>query len=198
MSCRVRQNNASHLFTVHRKDRESLKDYIKHFNQVILEVENPSDKVAVMAMMEGLRPGPLFGSFSKNGPKTLSILQSKANKYIGAEELAKAKCISRGKDDHKRKKLDSRQAEYRDEVKSKRSDRDAKRRTNDRRPRTLPCQPDLMMPPFNALVAQVFMEIKNKEFVKWPGKIKTNPLRGNKNKYCKFHKDHEHNTDDCL
>ena len=35
---------------------ESLKDYVRRFNLVVLEVEDPSDKVVVMAMMEGLRP----------------------------------------------------------------------------------------------------------------------------------------------
>ncbi|GFZ10378.1 hypothetical protein Acr_21g0009770 [Actinidia rufa] len=91
MSCRNRQKNASHLFTVHQKETESLKDFVKRFNQAILEVEDPSDKVIIMAMMEGLRPGPLFDSLSKNVPETLSALQSKADKYIAAEELAEAK-----------------------------------------------------------------------------------------------------------
>ena len=54
-------------------------------------MEDPSDKVAVMAMMEELHPGPLFDSLSKNVPETLSTLQSKADKYIIAEELAEAK-----------------------------------------------------------------------------------------------------------
>ena len=53
-----------------------------------------------------------------------------------------------------------------------------------------------MLPPLSAPIAQVLMEIKNKEFVKWSGKIKTNPLRRNKNKYCEFHKDHSYNIED--
>ena len=56
MSCRVRQKNIFHLFTVHQKEIERLKDYVKSFNQSFLEVENPSDKVVMMGMMEGLRP----------------------------------------------------------------------------------------------------------------------------------------------
>ncbi|GFS37266.1 hypothetical protein Acr_00g0051020 [Actinidia rufa] len=102
MSCRIRQKNASHLFTVHQKETENLKDYVKRFNQAILEVEDSSNKVVIMAMMEGLRS---------------------ADKYIAAEELAEAKCRRQGRDDPKRKEPDSKQPEYRDEARSKRSNR---------------------------------------------------------------------------
>ncbi|GFY81585.1 histone B2 [Actinidia rufa] len=177
-----RQKNASHLFTVHQKETKSLKDFVKRFNQAILEVEDPSDKVIIMAMMEGLRPGPLFDSLSKNVPETLSALQSKADKYIAAEELADAKRRRRGKDDHKRKEPDTRRNDYREETRYKRPDRDPKR-SNNRRPHTPPRRPEFILPPLNAPVAQVLSKIKHKEFVKWPGKIKTDPQKRNRNKY---------------
>ncbi|GFY81798.1 hypothetical protein Acr_02g0000380 [Actinidia rufa] len=158
MSCRNRQKNASHLFTIHQKENESLKEFVKRFNQAILEVEDPSDKVIIMAMMEGLRPGPLFDSLSKNVPETLSALQSKADKYIAAEELAEAKRRRRGKDDHKRKEPDTRRADYREETRYKRPDRDPKR-SNNRRPRTPPRHPEFILPPLNAPVAQDFIVV---------------------------------------
>ncbi|GFZ14484.1 hypothetical protein Acr_24g0006740 [Actinidia rufa] len=49
---RVRQKIASHLFAVHQKGGESLEDYVKCFNQTVLEVENPNDKVVVMEMRD--------------------------------------------------------------------------------------------------------------------------------------------------
>ncbi|GFY90980.1 hypothetical protein Acr_07g0011760 [Actinidia rufa] len=114
-------------------------------DQAILEVEDPSDKVIIMAMMEGLRPGPLFDSLSKNVPETLSALQSKADKYIAAEELAEAKRRRRGKDDHKRKEPDTRRNDYREETRYKRPDRDPKR-SNNRHPRTPPRRPEFILP----------------------------------------------------
>ena len=91
MSCRVSQKNVSHIFTIHQKEEKSLKDYVKRFNQPVVDVEAPSDKVVIMEMMEGLRPRPLFNSLSKNVSDTQSALQSKADKYIVVEELAEAK-----------------------------------------------------------------------------------------------------------
>ncbi|XP_057489410.1 uncharacterized protein LOC130775272 [Actinidia eriantha] len=119
MSCQIRQKNASHLFIVHLKEGESLKDYVKRFNKTVLEVDGASDKVVVMAMMEGLPLGPLFDSLSKNVPETQSTVQSKADKYIAVEELTEAKRIRRGRKDYKRKEPNSRRADYRDEVKNK-------------------------------------------------------------------------------
>ena len=105
---------ASHLFTIHQKEGESLKEYGRQFNQAVLEVEDLSDKVVVMAMMEGLCLGSLFDSLSRNIPKMLSTLQKKTVKYIAIEELVEAKRKRRGRDDHKRKEPDTQQADYRD------------------------------------------------------------------------------------
>ena len=70
-----------------------------------------------MAMMKDLRPSPQFDSLLKNVPETLSALQGKANKYIAAEELAKAKHKRRGKEDQKRKEPDSQRMDYKGDVK---------------------------------------------------------------------------------
>ncbi|GFS38251.1 hypothetical protein Acr_00g0056480 [Actinidia rufa] len=111
---------------------------------------------------------------------------SKADNYVAAEELAEAKHRRRGKDDHKRKEPDTWRSEYRDEVRSNRSDRDSKW-TNKRCPRTPPRRPELILSLLNAPIAQVLIEIKHEEFIKWPRKIKTDPRKKNKNKYCEFH-----------
>ena len=106
-----------------------------------------------MAMMEGLRLGPLFDSLSKNVPKTLSTLQSKADIYIAAEELAEAKRRRRGRDDLKRKELDIRRLDYRAKVKSKRFGWDAREQNNECRTCTLPRRPNLVLLPLNTPIA---------------------------------------------
>ena len=42
------------------------------------------------------------------------------------------------------------------------------------------------------------MQIKDDPSLKWPKKMKGDPNKRNRNKYCRFHRDHGHDTDECF
>ena len=42
------------------------------------------------------------------------------------------------------------------------------------------------------------MQIKDDPSLKWLEKMKGDPNKHNQNKYCRFHRDHEHDTDECF
>ena len=42
------------------------------------------------------------------------------------------------------------------------------------------------------------MQIKDDPSLKWPDKMKGDPNKCNRNKYCHFHRDHGHDTDECF
>ena len=48
-----------------------------------------------------------------------------------------------------------------------------------------------------ALIDQVLMQIKDKEALTFPGKLKGDPSKRSRDKYCRFHRDHGHDTTDC-
>ena len=45
---------------------------------------------------------------------------------------------------------------------------------------------------------QVLIQIKDDPSLKWPEKMKGDPKKCNRNKYCRFHRDHGHDTDECF
>ena len=42
------------------------------------------------------------------------------------------------------------------------------------------------------------MQIKDDPSLKWPEKLKGDPNKCNKNKYCRLHRDHRHDIDECF
>ena len=42
------------------------------------------------------------------------------------------------------------------------------------------------------------MKINDDPSLKWPEKMKGDPNKRNRNKYCRFHRDHGHDTDKCF
>ena len=51
--------------------------------------------------------------------------------------------------------------------------------------------------PLTALIDQVLMHIKDEGTLTFPDKLKGDPSKRPKDKYCRFHRDHGHDTADC-
>ena len=50
--------------------------------------------------------------------------------------------------------------------------------------------------PLTALIDQVLLQIKDEKALTYPGKLKGDPNRRSKDKYCRFHRDHGHDIAD--
>ncbi|XP_065628036.1 uncharacterized protein LOC136066910 [Quercus suber] len=50
---------------------------------------------------------------------------------------------------------------------------------------------------FREPVHRVLKKIKNEPYFKWPNKMSGNPEKRNQDRYCQYHEDHGHATEDC-
>ena len=51
--------------------------------------------------------------------------------------------------------------------------------------------------PLNTLIDQVLMQIKDEGALTFPSKLKGDPSKRSRDKYCRFHRDHGHDMSEC-
>ena len=71
------------------------------------------------------------------------------------------------------------------------------KKDRDNRKASLSLVRSLHYTPLNVSLDQVLMQIKDDPSLKWPEKMKGDPNKHNKNKYCRFYRDHGHDTNKC-
>ena len=112
----------------------------------------------------------------------------KAQNYMNAEDaIAAIRVVEKLGD--KGRKEDERRGQKRD--RSDRRPTDGNRRKDDKGTRSVKFTP-LVMP-----IDKILMQIKDEHYLKWPKPLHFSPHIRDKNKYCRFHKDHGHYTEDC-
>ncbi|XP_065626168.1 uncharacterized protein LOC136066190 [Quercus suber] len=182
------KRTADHLLTIRQGEKETLRSYVKRFTRETLEVDKANDMVQLMTFKAGLRSRELVSSLAKNPSKTMAEMLLKAQKYMNAEDaLAAIKDGDRLGDKGRRE--DDRKGQKRDQPDRRINDK--VRRKDDKNPRTVKFTP-LVMP-----VDKILVQIKDEHYLKWPRPLHSSPNVRDKSKYCRFHKDHGHYTEDC-
>ena len=147
-------------------------------------------------------------SISKNPQASMAEVRAKAEKYINGEEalLSKRESSStrkeKGATDRRRGRSPKRQGNQRKSPGER--ERSPKRRGNLRdclgppqsqgRQRYSPQR----FTPLTASVSQVLHEVQNEQFLRWPTQMKSDPATRDNTKYCEFHRDYGHRTDNCI
>ena len=159
---------------------------MKRFTRETLEVDEAEEKVQLTTFKAGLRSRDLVASLAKNPTKIMAEMLLKAHKYMNAEDAVAA--IRDGKKpEDKGRKDDERRGQKR-ECPDRRIT-DANRQKDDKGTRMVKFTP-LVMP-----VDKILMQIKDEHYLR-PRPLHSSPHIRDKNKYCRFHKDHGHYTKD--
>ena len=211
IGARMYRKPSYHLLTIKQGSQESLKSYVKRFNAESLKIDVPDEKFAITAFITGLevQSKDLMFSISKNPKASMAEVLAKAEKYINIEEALISKRESsstrkeKGATDRRRGRSPKRQDDQRKSSGTER-ERSPKRRGNlrdclgppqsKRRRRYSPQR----FTPLTASVSQVLHEVRNEQFLRWPTQMKSDPATRDNTKYCEFHRDYGHRTDNCI
>ena len=173
------KKSTAYLMSIKQREDETLWSYISRFNKEALSIDEANDKILVAAFTNGLQKGKFLFSLYKNDPKTMSEVLYRATKYMNAKDALSAR-------EEKPKKR-----ERQDDIQQDQGRKKA--RMGDRRDESCPKPPGRRFTSFTPLTAsvdQVLIQIKDEEALTYPGKLKGDPNRRSKDKYCRFHQDH--------
>ncbi|GLT62784.1 hypothetical protein SLA2020_353940 [Shorea laevis] len=202
-SRRLIRKTTSELMRVKQREGESLKNYMSRFNDAVLEVSSFDQAVGVAAVISGLNHERFRDSLIKHPATTFNEVNDRSLKFITAEEYALSQKPIPSK---------SQNPDWRDENQSRKRMRTVQNRgpmstsaLRFGRPNSAPSpppqqsagKPPATWTPFNLPRSQIFMQIKNKMDLRRPGPIRSNPANRDHTKYCDFHQDHGHTTEQC-
>nr|XP_023914743.1 uncharacterized protein LOC112026289 [Quercus suber] len=174
------------LMSIRQREDETLRSYITRFNKEALSIDVADDKILVATFTNGLRKGKFLFSLYKNDPKTMMEMLYRATKYMNAKDTLLIR-------DKKPRKRERQEGTWQDQERKR-------PRTGERRDDGCPKPPRRRFTSFtllNAPIDQVLMQIKDEGALTFSGKLKSDPSKRSRDRYCCFHRDHGHDTSDC-
>ena len=185
------KRSLSSLLTIGQGENESLRSFITRFNREALSVDEVDDKLLLAAFHNGVNFDLFIHKLYEKEPQSMADLVHSAQNFMNAKDAIIAK---------KRKR--SERMEGNPSRQSEQGPRPKKGRMEERKDRDNkkfgPSARNQQYTPLNVPLEHVLMQIKDNSSLKWPEKMKGDPNKRNRSKYCRFHRDHGHDTDECF
>ncbi|XP_064962889.1 uncharacterized protein LOC135611252 [Musa acuminata AAA Group] len=178
-SARPRPSIAA-LLALSQHEEETLAQFVTRFAAVVRGYSDTHPSLIMQAFLTGLKPSRFFWSLIEKLPATVPEMLYRANQYVAGEALAAGRRPVGKKSRTEQPRAATSSADSRTH------------RRPDHHEQRLPRPPPL---PLNAPRTEIFLQIREKGLLRPP-----NPMRAtykNRSKYCRFHRDHGHDTEDC-
>ncbi|PIN07321.1 hypothetical protein CDL12_20112 [Handroanthus impetiginosus] len=172
----------THLFSIQQKENEPLREFMDRFNTESLLVQDLKADLIVSILLNSLLPGSFRSKLSRSPPKSIEELMIMSEKYINEEEFNKMK------EQGGPPKNNVFQKEKKELKLEARSDKDKQPFKGKYQHYT----------PLAITRAQALMAIEDPKLLQWPKKTRDTPAKMTSKKYCHFHKDRGHDTEDCF
>ncbi|RVX12536.1 hypothetical protein CK203_011636 [Vitis vinifera] len=169
------------------QENESLREFVKRFVQVMLQVEAYSMNVVLQIFKRNICPGtPFFESLAKKPPTTMDDLFRRASKYSMLKydvRAASQQILVAGQA--------SRSGAERSVKLSDRPRPSGRRQEEQSRPKLPP------LTPLSISYEKFFPMIQDMSDFRWPGPLRADPSKRDHSKKCDYHKKHGHTTETC-
>ncbi|RWW47137.1 hypothetical protein BHE74_00046897, partial [Ensete ventricosum] len=158
---------------------EPLSQFVRRFTSQVQGIPDLHPSLAIQVFLTGLKPSRFFWSLIERPPTTLPEMLQRAHQYVAAEALIAGK-----RDETKRPRGEQSRGHPAPPPK-KREDRSG----------LLPARPPPI--PLNSTRTEIFFQIREKGLLKAPSPMKSHPERRDKRRYCRFHREYGHDTEEC-
>ena len=185
------KRSSSSLLTIEQGENESLQSFITRFNREALTVDEIDDKLLLAAFHNGVNSNLFIHKLYKQEPQTMVELVHSAQNFMNAKYAIIAK---------KRKRAERMKADplrHSDQGPRPKKGRIGEKKDRDNKKPGSSAH-NQQYTPLNMPLEQVLMQIKEDPSLKWLEKMKGDPNKCNRNKYCRFHRNHGHDMDDCF
>ncbi|KAL2237874.1 UNVERIFIED_CONTAM: hypothetical protein Sindi_0979100 [Sesamum indicum] len=168
---------AASLFTISEREGETLRYYIQRFMDAVHEVPQVNHELLASIIQQNLLPRRFKESIVGKPPSTMEDLLVRTQKYIWIEESNAWDPSFSGKRKGREEENEPTKKEERKHV---------------------PPAGFAHYTPLNALRGEILMVAEQQRLIsQWLAKMKDNPKRLKSDKYCRFHLDRGHTTEEC-